>query len=101
MGPAVAPRATRAHRKRAATVDDRPERGWKGPVAILDPMLKQGLRFLLLRFLPRRLVPIIAIIEVVRLVQRLRRRGPEPVAPRRLVTVDGPDPVATDPRPRR
>ena len=51
-------------------------------------MLRQGLRFLLLRFLPRRVVPILTAIEIVRLVQRLRRRGPEPVAPRRLVTVD-------------
>ena len=54
-------------------------------------MLKQAMRFLLLRFLPRRLVPILAAIEVVRLVQRLRRPGPEPVAPRRLVTVERPD----------
>jgi hypothetical protein len=53
-------------------------------------MLKQGLRFLLLRFLPRRLVPILTAIEIVRLV-RARRRRPDPVAPRRLVTVDGPD----------
>jgi hypothetical protein len=54
-------------------------------------MLKQGLRFFLLRFLPRRLVPILTAIEIVRLIQRQRRRAPEPVAPRRLVTVDGPD----------
>jgi hypothetical protein len=54
-------------------------------------MLKQALRFVLVRFLPRRLVPILAAIEVVRVVRRLRRRGPEPVPPRRLVTVDGPD----------
>jgi hypothetical protein len=65
-------------------------------------MLKQGLRFLLLRFLPRRLVPILAAMEVVRVIQRLRRRGPEPVAPRRLDTVDGPDPtIATGDRPAR
>ena len=57
-------------------------------------MLKQALRFALLRFLPRRLVPILAAVEVIRLVQRLRRRGPEPVAPRRLVTVDAPDRTA-------
>jgi hypothetical protein len=54
-------------------------------------MLKQGLRFFLLRFLPRRLVPILTAIEIVRLVRGARRRGPDPVAPRRLVTVDGPD----------
>jgi hypothetical protein len=58
-------------------------------------MLKQGLRFALLRFLPRRLVPILAAIEVVQLIRRLRRRGPEPVPPRRLVTAEGPDrPIA-------
>lgn len=46
------------------------------------------LRFLLLRFLPRRVLPILTAIEIYRLIQRLRRRGPEPVAPRRIVTVD-------------
>ena len=51
-------------------------------------MLSQGLRFLLLRFLPRRVLPILTAIEIFRLVQRLRRRGPEPVAPRRIVTID-------------
>jgi len=51
-------------------------------------MLSQGLRFLLLRFLPRRVLPILTAIEIFRVVQRLRRRGPEPVAPRRIVTVD-------------
>ena len=51
-------------------------------------MLSQGLRFLLLRFLPRRILPILTAIEIFRLVQRLRRRGPEPVAPRRIVTID-------------
>jgi len=52
-------------------------------------MLTQGLRFLLLRFLPRRVLPILTAIEIYRLIQRLRRRSPEPVAPRRIVTVDG------------
>ncbi len=54
-------------------------------------MLSQGLRFLLLRFLPRRVVPILTAIEIFRLVRRLRRRGPEPVAPRRIVTADPPE----------
>lgn len=53
-------------------------------------MLSQALRFLLLRFLPRRVLPILTAIEIYRLIQRLRRRGPEPVAPRRIVTVDEP-----------
>lgn len=49
------------------------------------------MRFLLLRFLPRRVLPFLTAIEIFRLVQRLRRRGPEPVAPRRLVTTDPPE----------
>lgn len=53
-------------------------------------MLSQALRFLLLRFLPRRVLPILTAIEIYRLIQRLRRRGPEPVSPRRIVTVDEP-----------
>lgn len=63
-------------------------------------MLKTALRFLLLRFLPRRLVPLLTVIEVVRLVRRLRSRPPTPVAapPRRMRTVgDGPGRSPTDP----
>lgn len=65
-------------------------------------MLKTALRFLLLRFLPRRLVPLLTVLEVVRMVRRLRGRGKTPVAapPRRLRTVgDGPgrDPAVTGP----
>ncbi|MGZ9276680.1 MAG: hypothetical protein ACXW4L_06090 [Candidatus Limnocylindrales bacterium] len=58
-------------------------------------MLTTAVRFFLLRFLPRRLLPILTAIEVFRLVQRLRRRSPAPVAPRRLVTATGPDRVDT------
>ena len=53
-------------------------------------MLSQALRFFLLRFLPRRVIPILTAIEIYRLIQRLRRRSPDPVAPRRIVTVDEP-----------
>lgn len=53
-------------------------------------MLKQGLRLLLLRVLPRRLLPILTVIEIARLI-RNRRRAPKPVPPRRLVIVEGPD----------
>lgn len=53
-------------------------------------MLKQGLRLLLLRVLPRRLLPILTVIEIARLI-RSRRRAPKPVQPRRLVTVEGPE----------
>ena len=54
-------------------------------------MLNQGLRLLLLRFLPRRIVPILTVVEIFLLIQRLRRRRPEPVAPRRIVTAHPPD----------
>ncbi len=54
-------------------------------------MLSKALRLILLRFLPRRVLPILTAIEIFRIIQRLRRRGPNPVAPRRLVTVDGDD----------
>jgi hypothetical protein len=62
-----------------------------------ERMLSQSLRFLLLRFLPRRVLPILTAIEIYRLVQRLRRGGPEPVAPRRIVTVDRNDHTVSDP----
>ena len=54
-------------------------------------MLTQSLRLLLLRFLPRRILPILTAIEIFLLIQRLRRRRPEPVAPRRIVTANPPD----------
>ena len=54
-------------------------------------MLSQGLRLMFLRYLPRRLVPLLTAYEIFRLVQRMRRRRPQPVAPRRIVTVDPPD----------
>lgn len=59
-------------------------------------MLKTAFRFLLLRVLPRRLVPILTAIEVIRFVRRLRR--PKPVAPRRVVTSGsrGPGRARTD-----
>ena len=49
-------------------------------------MLRTALRFFLLRFLPRRLIPILTAVEIVRLIQRVRRGAPDPVRPRRLVT---------------
>ena len=94
MRPIGAGGATRGYRKRAATVAGHPRPAAEGPVVILEPMLKQGLRLLLFRFLPRRLVPLLAAVEVVRLIQRLRRGRPEPDAPRRLVTADRPDHTA-------
>ena len=35
-------------------------------------------RFLLLRFLPRRLIPLLALYEIVQLVRRFRRDGDFP-----------------------
>ena len=54
-------------------------------------MLSQSLRFMLLRYLPRRIVPLLTAYEIFRLVQRLRRSRPQPVAPRRIVTVEPPE----------
>jgi len=54
-------------------------------------MLTQSVRLLLLRYLPRRILPILTAIEIFLLIQRLRRRGPEPVAPRKIVPADPPD----------
>jgi len=42
------------------------------------------LRFLLLRFLPRRLLPILMVVEVVRLIRRVlggRNQPPPPTKP--------------------
>jgi hypothetical protein len=67
-------------------------------------MLSTALRFLLLRFLPGRLMPLLTAIEVIRLVRRLRARRPDPVPPRRIVTSTPPvrpDPGARAVRPRR
>jgi len=50
--------------------------------------MRTALRFFLLKFLPRRLVPILAAFEILQLVRRMRRGAPEPVRPRRLVTSD-------------
>ena len=54
-------------------------------------MLMQILRLLMLRVLPRRLIPILTVVELVFLVRRMRRRGRQPVAPQELVTVERPE----------
>jgi hypothetical protein len=38
-------------------------------------MLKTALRFLLLRFLPRRIVPIVTVVEAVLFVRSIRNRS--------------------------
>ena len=51
----------------------------------------QILRLLMLRVLPRRLIPILTVVELGFLVWRMRRRGRQPVAPQKLVTVERPE----------
>jgi hypothetical protein len=54
-------------------------------------MLMQILRLLMLRALPRRLIPILTVVELGFLVRRMRRRGRQHVAPQKLVTVERPE----------
>jgi hypothetical protein len=39
------------------------------------------IRFLLLRFLPRRILPLLMLFEAIQLVRRLRRRDEPPPTP--------------------
>jgi hypothetical protein len=39
-------------------------------------MIRTATRFLLLRFLPRRILPIVTIVEAILLVRSVRRRRP-------------------------
>lgn len=59
-------------------------------------MIKNAMRFALLRFLPRRLLPLLGLIEVVRVVRRVRGKPPEAVSPRRTVISGNPDPNGRD-----
>ncbi|MEO8570858.1 MAG: hypothetical protein ABI553_04090 [Chloroflexota bacterium] len=55
------------------------------------------IRFFLLRFLPRRLVPILIALDVIRVIRDWRTRKRPPVAPppgRRSATVDAANPNA-------
>ena len=51
------------------------------------------LRYLFLRFLPRRLVPLLFLLEIYRLFRRLQSRNEPPIAPPRRLNagtdVDG------------
>lgn len=50
-------------------------------------MLKTAARFLLLRVLPRRLLPVISVVEVLLLLRSVRRKSKTPVnAPTRSRT---------------
>ena len=83
--------SARGHRKRTAMVRLGLAGGRDDRTRILRGMLIQTLRFLMLRALPRKLLPFLTAIELFRLVRRMRRRTPQPVAPRRIVTADTPD----------
>jgi hypothetical protein len=50
-------------------------------------------RFLLLRFLPRRLLPLLTVLEIIRLVRRFQTRGRTATEPRPMKRV-GPDPAS-------
>jgi hypothetical protein len=67
-------------------------------------MFKTAARFLLLRVLPRRLIPIVTVVEAVMLIRSVRKRSRvrvnEPVAsrtapPEPLVTTTTDDPRTT------
>jgi len=53
-------------------------------------MIGSALRLFMLRFLPRRLVPFLALVEFLLMIRRMRRKQPDMIVPRRLVTADGP-----------
>jgi hypothetical protein len=62
------------------------------PAAHASGMVTRALRLFLLRFLPRRLAPILLVWEAYSLFRRFRRRDrPTPVAPRRVRTVGSAD----------
>jgi hypothetical protein len=55
-------------------------------------MIRAATRFLLLRFLPRRILPIVTIAEAILLVRSVRRKKP--------VAVNDPESSRTAPPPR-
>lgn len=64
-------------------------------------MFKTALRFLLLRVLPRRLIPVVTVVEVLLLLRSVRRRAGVRVNPPAASRTAPPEPVAgTDPEPQ-
>jgi hypothetical protein len=53
-------------------------------------MIVSAIRLFLFRFLPRRLVPFLTLVEFLLVARRLIRRRAERIEPRRLVTVQPP-----------
>lgn len=62
-----------------------------GPIGHRSPML----RFFLLRFLPRRLVPLLFLFEIFQLFRRWQRRNDPVIDPRRRRSAAG-YPVGTE-----
>jgi hypothetical protein len=56
-------------------------------------MVKTALRFLLLRVLPRRLIPVVTIVEVLLLLRSVRRRAAVRVNPPTASRTAPPEPV--------
>ena len=63
-------------------------------------MLKTAARFLLLRFLPRRIVPIVTVVEAVLFVRSIRRRSRVKVNRPSESRTAPPGPPATEPATR-
>ena len=60
-------------------------------------MLKTAARFLLLRFLPRRIVPIVTVVEALLFVRSIRNRSRVKVNPPSRSRTAPPEPVAAAP----
>jgi hypothetical protein len=59
-------------------------------------MLKTAARFLLLRFLPRRIVPIVTVVEALLFVRSIRKRSRVKVNPPSESRTAPPGPTATE-----
>jgi hypothetical protein len=60
-------------------------------------MLKTAARFLLLRFLPRRIVPIVTVVEALLFVRSIRNRAKVKVNPPSRSRTAPPAPTTTGP----
>jgi hypothetical protein len=60
-------------------------------------MLKTAARFLLLRFLPRRIVPIVTVVEALLFVRSIRKRSKVKVNPPMQSRTATPEPLSPDP----
>ena len=60
-------------------------------------MLKTAARFLLLRFLPRRIVPIVTVVEALLFVRSIRNRSKIKVNPPTRSRTAPPEPLSSQP----